>query len=126
MKNYQIVAQELMVIERAAWWNPRLRRIIKGAPLVVMFLLLNTRPLAIVPSAVLFGALDNGAQAMQRTEGVSPVLVQVIEGLVIIILLAFDATAWTTFREALWPPPAQAEKDQPTALARSVKHFEES
>src|SRR5215472_16213991 len=32
-----------MVIERAAWWNPRVRRILKAAPLVVMFLLLNTR-----------------------------------------------------------------------------------
>ena len=43
MKNYQIVARELMVVERAAWWNPRVRRILKAAPLVVMFLLLNTR-----------------------------------------------------------------------------------
>jgi hypothetical protein len=25
MKNYQIVVRELMVVERAAWWNPRLR-----------------------------------------------------------------------------------------------------
>ena len=43
MKNYQIVARELMVVERVAWWNPRVRRILKAAPLVVMFLLLNTR-----------------------------------------------------------------------------------
>jgi hypothetical protein len=33
-----------MVVERAAWWNRRARRILKAAPLVVMFLLLNTRP----------------------------------------------------------------------------------
>ena len=32
-----------MIVERAAWWNPRLRRILKAAPLVVMFLLLNSR-----------------------------------------------------------------------------------
>ena len=43
MKNYQEVARELMVVERAAWWNPRVRRIVKAAPLVVMFLLLNSR-----------------------------------------------------------------------------------
>jgi hypothetical protein len=43
MKNYQAVAHELMVVERAVWWNPRLRRILKAAPLIVMFLLLNTR-----------------------------------------------------------------------------------
>ena len=43
MRNYQIIARELMVVERAAWWNPRVRRILQAAPLVVMFLLLNTR-----------------------------------------------------------------------------------
>jgi hypothetical protein len=43
MKKYQKVACELMVVERAAWWNPRLRRMVNAAPLVVMFLLLNTR-----------------------------------------------------------------------------------
>jgi hypothetical protein len=43
MKNYRAVARELMVIERTAWWNPRVRRILKAAPLVVMFLLLNNR-----------------------------------------------------------------------------------
>ena len=43
MRNYQIVARELMVVERAAWWNPKVRRILKAAPLVVMFLLLNSR-----------------------------------------------------------------------------------
>src|SRR5581483_2854793 len=43
MKNYQDVARELMAVEQAAWWNPRVRRILKAAPLVVMFLLLNTR-----------------------------------------------------------------------------------
>src|SRR5689334_1414376 len=44
MKNYRDVARQLMVVERAAWWNPQVRRILKAAPLVVLFLLLNTRP----------------------------------------------------------------------------------
>src|SRR5215471_19038107 len=43
MTNCQEVARDLMVVERAAWWNPRLRRLLRAAPLVVMFLLLNTR-----------------------------------------------------------------------------------
>jgi hypothetical protein len=43
VKNCQRVARELMVVERTAWWNPRVRRILKAAPLVVMFLLLNSR-----------------------------------------------------------------------------------
>jgi hypothetical protein len=43
MKKYELVKRELIAVERAAWWNPRLRRILKAAPLVVMFLLLNSR-----------------------------------------------------------------------------------
>ena len=44
MKNYQIVARELRVVEGAAARNPLLQRILRAAPLVVMFLLLNSRP----------------------------------------------------------------------------------
>jgi general nucleoside transport system permease protein len=63
-----------------------------GYEAIAVALIARLNPLAVVPSAILFGALDNGAQAMQRTQGVSPVLVQVIQGLVIMILLAFDTT----------------------------------
>jgi general nucleoside transport system permease protein len=73
-----------------------------GYEAVAVALIARLNPLAVVPSSVLFGALDNGAQAIQRSQGVSPVLVQVIEGLVLMILLAFDATAWSAFRDALW------------------------
>jgi len=70
-----------------------------GYEAIAVALIARLNPLAIVPSAVLFGALDNGAQAMQRAQGVSPVLVQVIEGLVIIILLVFDTSAWSAVRD---------------------------
>jgi len=55
-----------------------------------------------------------------RTQGVSPVLVQVIEGLVIMILLAFDATAWTAFRNALWTPVPAASEDHRDDSTRPV------
>ncbi len=84
-----------------------------GYEAIAVALIARLNPLAVVPASVLFGALDNGAQAMQRTQGVSPVLVQVIEGLVIMILLAFDATAWATFREAAWAPPAVTRENEP-------------
>jgi len=45
MKRNQVVERDLSVVERAAWWNPRVRRILKAAPMVVLFLLL-TRPTA--------------------------------------------------------------------------------
>jgi simple sugar transport system permease protein len=56
-------------------------------------LVARLNPIALVPTAILFGALDNGAQAMQRSQGISPVLAKVIQGLVIMILLALDTTA---------------------------------
>ncbi len=62
-------------------------------------------PLAVVPSALFFGALDNGAQAIQRAQGVSPVLVQAAQGLIIFVLLAFDTPALGSWHAA--SPAAQ-------------------
>jgi len=73
-----------------------------GYEAIAVALVARLNPIAIVPTAILFGALDNGSQAMQRAEGVSPVLVQVIQGMVIMILLAFDTSAWTGARDALF------------------------
>jgi general nucleoside transport system permease protein len=62
-----------------------------GFEAIAVALIARLNPIGIVASALLFGALDNGSQAMQRTQGVSAELVQVIQALVIMILLAFDA-----------------------------------
>ena len=72
-----------------------------GYEAIAVALVARLNPLAIVPAAILFGALDNGSQAMQRADAVSPVLVNVIQGLVIIILVAFDAVAARGMRGAL-------------------------
>ncbi len=61
-----------------------------GYEAIAVALVARLNPIAIVPSALFFGALDNGAQAVQRAQGVSPVLVQAAQGLVIFVLLAFD------------------------------------
>ncbi|HUA33358.1 MAG TPA: ABC transporter permease [Candidatus Binataceae bacterium] len=61
-----------------------------GYEAIAVALVARLNPLGILVAALLFGALDNGSQAMQRAVGVSPVLVQVMEGTVILILLAFD------------------------------------
>jgi simple sugar transport system permease protein len=73
-----------------------------GYEAIAVALVARLNPLAIVPAAILFGALDNGSQAMQRADAVSPVLVNVIQGMVIMILIAFDATAATGMRTALF------------------------
>jgi hypothetical protein len=68
MKNCQRVSRELMVVERSACWNPRVRRILKAAPLVVMFLLLNTRA---APAACTFNptpdpTVDGSANSLRH------------------------------------------------------------
>jgi len=73
-----------------------------GFEAIAVALVARLNPLGIIASAIFFGALDNGSQAMQRAQGVSPVLVQVIQGLVIMILLAFDTSAWTRIRAELF------------------------
>lgn len=64
-----------------------------GYEAIAAALVARLNPLALIATSILFGALDNGAQAMQRAQGVSPVLVQVIQGMVIMAMLAFDAFA---------------------------------
>ncbi len=71
-----------------------------GYEAIAVALVARLNPIAIVPTAILFGALDNGAQAMQRSAGVSPVLVHVIQALVIILMLTFDSIATRHRREA--------------------------
>src|SRR3984957_13549910 len=73
-----------------------------GFEAIAVALVARLNPLAVVPAALLFGALDNGSQAMQRTQGISPELVQVIQALVILIILAFDTPAWTGLRENIF------------------------
>jgi ABC-type uncharacterized transport system permease subunit len=73
-----------------------------GYEAIAVALVARLNPLAIVPSALLFGALDNGSQAMQRAHGVSPELVYVIQGMVIIVLVAFDAVASSGLRDVLF------------------------
>jgi len=82
-----------------------------GYEAIAVALVARLNPLAIVASAIFFGALDNGSQAMQRSEGVSPVLVQVIQGMVILILLAFDTPAWANLREQVFGRGAAIEAE---------------
>jgi simple sugar transport system permease protein len=56
---------------------------------VALLARLDTR--AIVPSAILFAALESGSGAMQRDAGIPAVLVKVVEALLIIAVLAADA-----------------------------------
>jgi len=80
-----------------------------GYEAIAVALVARLNPLGIVAAALFFGALDNGSQAMQRSQNVSPVLVQVIQGMVIIFLLAFDTPLWTGLREQMLGASATAD-----------------
>jgi general nucleoside transport system permease protein len=83
-----------------------------GYEAIAVALVARLNPAGVLLTSLLFGALDNGSQAMQRMQGVSPVLVQVIQGLVILILLAFDTSAFARLRDSIAAPveTAAAEK----------------
>jgi len=86
-----------------------------GYEAIAVALVARLSPLGVVPAALLFGALDNGSQAMQRADGVPAQLVYVVQALVIIVMLAFDAAAGGGWRELL----AGGAADQPDAVAEA-------
>ena len=63
-----------------------------GYSAIAVALLARLHPLAIMLSALLFGALEAGAAAMQRDANVPSVLAQVVEALIVLGVLAFDHT----------------------------------
>ena len=73
-----------------------------------MALLARLRPLAIVLTGIVFGALEAGAQAMQREAGIPAVAVYVVEGVIILVLLLAEATGRRA-RTSVALPDAEAD-----------------
>lgn len=61
-----------------------------GYTAIVVALLGRLDPLAIVPSAILFGGLESGALAMQRDAGIPSVVVTAVEAVLVLALLLAD------------------------------------
>jgi ABC-type uncharacterized transport system permease subunit len=61
-----------------------------GFTAIAVALLGRLHPAGVVVAALFFGALDAGSNAMQRTAGVSSVLVSVIQGTVVVFLVLLD------------------------------------
>jgi general nucleoside transport system permease protein len=59
-----------------------------GYTAIAVALLARLHPLSVLVAALLFGALEAGANAMQRDAGVPSVLVSVVEALLILLVLA--------------------------------------
>jgi ABC-type uncharacterized transport system permease subunit len=61
-----------------------------GYTAIAVALLARLNPIGVLVTAVMFGALEAGANAMQRDAGVPSVLVSVVEALLILLVLAAD------------------------------------
>jgi simple sugar transport system permease protein len=59
-----------------------------GFTAIAVALLARLEPLAVIPSALFFGALEAGAGAMQREAGVPAVTTQIVQGVVILLSAA--------------------------------------
>jgi len=75
-----------------------------GYTAIAVALLARLNPLATVPAALFFGALEAGAGAMQRTAGVPLVVTQIVQGLVILVFVGIPF-------EGLRAPLPQAPAD---------------
>ena len=67
-----------------------------GFTAIAVALLARLNPLAVVPTGILFAALETGASAMQRDAGVPAVAVYVAEAVVIIVVLVAAVLARRT------------------------------
>lgn len=78
---------------------------------IVVALLAKLRPLAVVPTAILYAALSVGADAMQRRTGVPASIVFILQSLIVLLVLASDLLRYWRIRpQALWPArPAPAD-----------------
>ena len=59
-----------------------------GYTAIAVALLARTEPLRVIPAALLFGALEAGATGMQRDAGVPAAMVSVVEGLLVLVVIA--------------------------------------
>lgn len=64
-----------------------------GYTAIAVALMARLNPLAVMATALLFGALDNGATAMQRQANVSAVISYVMQGIVVLTLAALGGWA---------------------------------
>jgi ABC-type uncharacterized transport system permease subunit len=86
-----------------------------GYTAIVVALLGRLEPLAIIPSAILFGALESGALAMQREAGIPSVVVTAMEAILVLAFLVADR--WNALRRGtivVDDEPRDAAHEAPT------------
>ncbi len=71
-----------------------------GYTAIAVALLARLHPIAVIPTALFFGALEAGASAMQRSAGVPAVSTQIVQGLVVLFSVGLVRTGRPRVRPA--------------------------
>jgi ABC-type uncharacterized transport system permease subunit len=77
---------------------------------IVVALLARLNPVAVIPTALLYGGMSVGADAMQRHADIPSSITFILESLAVLLVLAFDALRYYRLNPAFWrsAPPAAA------------------
>jgi ABC-type uncharacterized transport system permease subunit len=79
---------------------------------IVVALLARLNPVAVIPTALLYGGMSVGADAMQRRAAIPSSITFILESLAVLLVLAFDALRYYRFNTAFWrsAPPVAVEE----------------
>jgi ABC-type uncharacterized transport system permease subunit len=82
-----------------------------GFTAFVVALMARNNPYGVLVASLLFGTLANGGSAMQAATGVSPAILDVIEGLIIFFIAADRIIGWLLERRRPAAPPAAGAQE---------------
>jgi ABC-type uncharacterized transport system permease subunit len=79
---------------------------------IVVALLARLNPLAAIPTALLYGGMSVGADAMQRRASIPSSITFILQSLAVLLVLAFDALRYYRLNFSFWrrKPPIIAEQ----------------
>ena len=80
---------------------------------IVVALLARLDPLAVIPTALLYGGMSVGADAMQRRADIPSSITFILESLIVLLVLAFDALRYYRINFSFFSrrtPPAVAQQ----------------
>jgi general nucleoside transport system permease protein len=76
-------------------------------------LLARLNPIAVIPTALLYGGMSVGADAMQRRADIPSSITFILQSLTVLLVLAFDALRYYKINFHIFPgrtpPPAAQE-----------------
>jgi simple sugar transport system permease protein len=80
---------------------------------IVVALLARLNPIAVIPTALLYGGMSVGADAMQRRADIPSSITFILQSLTVLLVLAFDALRYYKINLHVFPgrtpPPAAQE-----------------